>query len=73
MGHRINVMIADPVWAALQQVPQHERNALISEALDRELKRRSRVLASAAIRPRKTLRTSHVSAEQLVRADRDVH
>jgi hypothetical protein len=74
MGHRINVMIDDPVWEELQKVPQGERSRLISEAVGRELRQRGRAKAAAAMdRLRKTSRQKSASAEDLVRADRDAH
>jgi len=74
MGHRINVMIDDPVWQALQKVPQGERSRLISEAVSKELQRRGRGRAVAEMdRLRKTRRKATTSAEDLVRADRNVH
>ena len=74
MGHRINVMIDDPVWMELQKVPQGERSRLISEAVSKELQRRGRGRAAAKMDGlRKTRRTAAASAEELVRADRDAH
>jgi hypothetical protein len=74
MGHRINVMIDDPVWLELQKVPQGERSRLISEAVSKELQRRGRRRAAAEMdRLRKTRRRATASAEELVRADRDAH
>jgi hypothetical protein len=74
MGHRINVMIDDPVWLELQKVPQGERSKLISEAVSRELQRRSRVRAAAEMdQLRKTRRSVAANAEDLIRADRDAH
>ncbi|MGH8665116.1 MAG: hypothetical protein ACREUX_12720 [Burkholderiales bacterium] len=74
MGHRINVMIDDPVWLELQKVPQGERSRLISEAVSREMQRRGRVRAAAEMdRLRKTRRSVAASAEDLIRADRDAH
>lgn len=74
MGHRINVMIDDPVWMELQKVPQGERSKLISEAVSRELQRRGRSRAAANMdRLRKTRCSAAASAEDLVRADRDAH
>jgi hypothetical protein len=74
MGHRINVMIDDPVWLDLQKIPQGERSRLISEAVGRELQRRGRGRAAAAMdRLRKTRRKAAASTEDLVRADRDAH
>ena len=74
MGHRINVMIDDPVWLELQKVPQGERSRLISEAVGRELQRRGRGRAAAEMdKLRKSRRGAAASAEELVRADRDAH
>jgi hypothetical protein len=74
MGHRINVMIDDPVWLELQKVPQGERSRLISEAVGRELQRRGRGSAAVEMdRLRKTRRKAAASAEELVRVDRDAH
>lgn len=74
MGHRINVMIDDPVWLELQKVPQGERSRLISEAVRQELQRRGRSRSAAEMdRLRKTHRRTAVSAEDLVRVDRDAH
>ncbi len=74
MGHRINVMIDDPGWQALQKVPRGERSRLISEAVSKELQRRGRGRAVAEMnRLRKTRRKVTTSAEDLVRADRNVH
>lgn len=74
MGHRINVMIDDVVWEELQKVPPGERRRLISEAVGRELRRRGRAKAAAAMdRLRKTPRRKTASAEDLMRADRDAH
>jgi hypothetical protein len=74
MGHRINVMIDDPVWLELQRVPQGERSRLISKAVGRELQRRGRGRAAAEMdRLRKTRRRATASAEDLVRVDRDAH
>ena len=74
MGHRINVIIDDPVWQALQKVPQGERSRLISEAVSKELRHRGRSGAVAEMdRLRKTPRRTTASAEDLVRADRNVH
>jgi hypothetical protein len=74
MGHRINVMIDDPVWLELQKVPQGERSRLISEAVSKELQRRRRGRAAAEMdRLRKTRRRAAASAEELVRTDRDAH
>ena len=74
MGHRINVMIDDPVWMELQKVPQGERSRLISEAVSKELQRRGRGRAAAKMDGlRKTRRRAAASAEELVRADRDAH
>lgn len=74
MGHRINVMIDDPVWLELQKVPQGERSRLISAAVGRELQHRGRGRAAAEMdRLRKTRRRAAASAEELVRVDRDAH
>ena len=74
MGHRINVMIDDPVWLELQKVPQGERSRLISEAVSKELQRRRRGRAVAEMdRLRKTRRKAAASAEELVRTDRNAH
>ncbi len=74
MGHRINVMIDDPVWQELRKIPQGERSRLISEAVSKELQRRGRSRAVAEMdRLRKTRRRAAASAEDLVRADRDAH
>lgn len=74
MGHRINVMIDDPVWVELQKVPQGERSRLISEAVRQELQRRGRSRSAAEMdRLRKTHRRTASSAEDLVRVDRDAH
>ena len=74
MGHRINVMIDDPVWSELQKVPRGERSRLITEAVARELRGRVRGRAIGEMdRLRKTSRRAAASAEELVRADRDSH
>ena len=74
MGHRINVMIDDPVWLELQKVPQGERSRLISEAVSKELQRRGGGRAAAKMDGlRKTRRRATASTEELVRADRDAH
>lgn len=74
MGHRINVMIDDPVWMELQKIPQGERSRLISEAVSQELQRRGRSRSAAEMdRLRKTRRRTAASAEDLVRVDRDAH
>ena len=73
MGHRINVMIDDPVWLELQKVPQGERSRLISEAVSKELQRRRRSRAAAKMDRLRKTRRAGVSAEELVRADRDAH
>ncbi|MBI3918188.1 MAG: hypothetical protein HY322_14425 [Betaproteobacteria bacterium] len=67
-------MIDYSVWLELQKIPQGERSRLISEAVSRELQRRSRGQAAAAMdRLRNMRRRAAASTEQLVRADRDAH
>lgn len=74
VGHRINVMIDDPVWLELRKIPQGERSRLISEAVSVELRRRARSRAAAEMdKLRMTRRETAASAEDLVRADRDTH
>lgn len=74
LGHRINVMLDDSVWAELQKVPPGERSRLISEAVGKELRKRGRAQAAAAMdRLRASPRKVSRSAEELVRADRDSH
>jgi hypothetical protein len=73
MGHRINVIIDDPVWLELQKVPQGERSRLISEAVSKELQRRGRSRAAAKMDGLRKARRATASAEELVRADRDAH
>jgi len=74
MGHRINVIIDDPVWRKLQKIPQGERSRLINEAVGKELQRRSRTRAVVEMdKLRKTNRGAAGSAEELVRAGRNAH
>jgi len=74
MGHRINVMIEESVWAELQKVPHGERSRLISEAVGHALRGRGRAAAAAAMdRLRKTPRKGRKSTEEMLRADRDAH
>lgn len=73
MGHRINVMIDEPIWMELQKVPQGERSRLISEAVGKELRRRGRRRAAAKMDGLRKTRRAGASAEEMVRADRDAH
>jgi hypothetical protein len=74
MGHRVNVMLDDPVWKALQAIPAGERSRLVSEAIWQELSRRRRqgVIASMD-KLRKTGKHCGIAAEDLVRAERERH
>lgn len=42
MSHRINVMIDDQIWEALQQIPKGERRQVINESLAEWLIRQRR-------------------------------
>ena len=74
MGHRVNVMLDDEAWAALQKIERGQRSRFVSEAVKQAalLRRRQR-----AVREIDALRAQIVhpggSAEQWVREDRESH
>lgn len=74
MGHRISITVDYFVWLELQKIPQGERSRLISEAVSKELQRRSHGRTVAEMdRLRKTRPRATASTEELIRADRDAH
>ncbi|MHB8425034.1 MAG: hypothetical protein ACYDB9_07770 [Gammaproteobacteria bacterium] len=73
MAHRVNIMLEDAVWRALQQVDKGERSRLVNNALTAWLKAHKR---RAAAHQMDVLRASlpAVSAQEIavwVREDRE--
>ena len=74
MSHRVNLILQDEVWDALQAVPKGERSALVNEALTHWMELRRRREAAAELdRLRGSLAPVAGSAEAWIREDRDSH
>ena len=74
MSVRSNIVFEDAVWEALQQTPRGERSRVVNEAVADWLRRQRRLQASERIaQRRRQAKSTGVSAEQLVREDRESH
>jgi len=74
MGHRVNVMLDEEAWEALQEIERGERSRFVSEAVKQaalERRRRRAVERLDALRAGMTHRGG--SAEAWVREDRENH
>ena len=49
MSHRVNFVLKDEIWDALQTVPKGERSAVVNEALARWIELRRRREAASEI------------------------
>jgi hypothetical protein len=74
MPHRVNVVLKDEIWDALQAVPKGERSALVNDALARWIELRDRRAAAAELdRLSSTLSPVPGSSEEWIREDRERH
>jgi hypothetical protein len=74
MPHRVNVVLKDEIWDALQGVPKGERSALVNDALARWIELRDRRAAAAELdRLSSTLSPAPGSSEEWIREDRESH
>jgi hypothetical protein len=74
MSVRTNIVFDDAVWEALQQTPRGERSRVVNDAVADWLRRQRRMQASDRIAQRRQRGDGiGVSAEQLIREDRESH
>lgn len=74
MSHRINVMLDDEIWQAMQAIPAGERSRLINETLAVELLKRQRLAAIEQMDAlRQQMQPAPGRSEDWVRADRESH
>lgn len=74
MSVRSNIVFDDAVWEALQQTPRGERSRVVNAAVGDWLLRQRRMQASDRITQRRQRAESpELSAEQLIREDRESH
>ena len=74
MSHRLNIVLSDATWAALQTVPKGERSRIIDSALAREFERQRRQGAIARMDAlRETMSPVAGSSEEWIREDREDH
>ncbi len=74
MSHRVNVILSDTTWQALQSLPKGERSRFIEGALMKELELRRRHEAGRKMDALR-LRMKPVSgcSEEWIREDRERH
>lgn len=72
--HRVNVMLKDETWTALQALPKGERSQFVNEAilLSFTLRRRQQAAARLA-QLRSTMTPLPVDLTQMIRDLRDAH
>lgn len=74
MSHRVNILLSDSTWSALQQIPKGERSRFVEQAVADNLLRKRRLEAAKRIdKTRKKMRPVAGSAEKWIREDRDRH
>lgn len=74
MSHRVNVILDDEVWEALERLRQGERSRFVNQAIAKQLLRTRR---EEAVRELERLRSGlprlEGIAEQWIREERDSH
>lgn len=74
MSHRVNIMLDNEVWQAMQVLPRGERSRLVNSAIKAYLLQQRRQKAAEAMDAlRKSTRPLSGSTEQWVREDRESH
>ncbi len=74
MSHRVNIMLDNEVWQAMQALPRGERSRLVNRAIKAYLLQQRRQKAAEAMDAlRESTRPLSGSTEQWVREDRESH
>jgi len=74
MSHRVNIMLDNEVWQAMQVLPRGERSRLVNRAIKAYLLQQRRQKAAETMDAlRKSTRPLSGSTEQWVREDRESH
>ncbi len=74
MGHRVNVVLDEDAWEALQEIERGNRSRFVSEAVKRAaLERRRRCAMARLDALREGMTHPGGSTEQWVREDRERH
>ena len=74
MSQRVNVMLDNDVWQAMQALPRGERSRLVNRAIKAYLQQQRRQKAAEAMDAlRESTRALSGSTEQWVREDRESH
>jgi len=74
MSHRVNIMLDNEVWQAMQALPRGERSRLVNRAIKAYLlQQRRQKVAEAMDALRESTHPLSGSTEQWVREDRESH
>jgi len=74
MAHRVNFMLDDMIWDALQEIPKGERSKMVNHAVGNELlayRRKKAAIAMDQIRAK--MNPVDGASETWIRQDRDHH
>jgi len=74
MAHRVNFILDNHVWDALQDIPKGERSKLVNHAVGNELLAHRRKKAAMAMdQLRAEMKPADGTSEAWIRQDRDHH
>ena len=74
MSHRVNILLSDETWLALQEIPKGARSRFVDEAVAGNLRKQRRMEAITNIdKTRKKMNPVQGTAEGWIREDRDKH
>ena len=74
MSHRVNILLSDETWLALQEIPKGARSRFVDEAVVGNLRKQRRLEAITNIdKTRKKMKPVQGTSEDWIREDRDKH